>query len=65
VYHPLDLTDGIYVTNVDHSFKLTAQGDPSSCNVTVQPNHSITISGRIVPLANGNVELGGLHCSLN
>lgn len=64
VYHPIEM-DNIYVTNVDRSFKLSAEGLPASCNVTVQPNHTVTISGRIVPLANGNTELAGLHCHVS
>lgn len=64
VYHPIEM-DNIFVTNVDHNFKLSAEGLPASCNVTVQTNHTVTISGRIVPLGNGNTELAGLHCHVS
>lgn len=64
VFHPVEI-DGLYVTNIDHNFKLSAEGLPSSCRVTVQTNQSITISGNIHSLSNGNVLLSGLHCRVS
>ena len=64
VFHPVEI-DGLYVTNIDHNFKLSDEGLPSSCHITVQTNQTVTISGNIHTLANGNVLLSGLHCNLS
>lgn len=63
VFHPIKMSY-ISVVDVDHRFRLSNEGLPSSCNVTVQPNQSISIYGHLVDGPNQTVILEGLHCSV-
>ncbi len=64
IFHPIQMSN-IYVMDVNNNFKVFTQGLPSSCNVTVQQNQSITISGNITPGAKNSVIVNQLHCSVN
>lgn len=55
----------IYVMDAANNMQLTPQGLPRSCNVTVEKNQTITISGHLVPGANKGTTLSQLHCSVS
>jgi hypothetical protein len=57
--------DGIFVTDVDHNFRVTPEGLPSSCDVTVQPSQTVTISGHINPGPNQSATISGLRCTVS
>lgn len=62
VFHAVDM-NSLYVMDVHNHFRVSAQNLPSSCNVTVQPNQTITITGSI-NTGRGNVTVSGLNCSV-
>lgn len=64
IFHPVQMS-GIYVTDVSNGFQVSPQGLPSSCNVTVDPNKTITISGSISPAKDNGVRVSQLHCSVS
>ena len=64
IFHPIQMNN-IYVMDVNNHFKVFNQGLPSSCNVTVQQDQSITISGNITLGAKNSVIVNQLHCSVN
>jgi hypothetical protein len=64
IFHPIEM-NGIFVTDVNSKFRVTAQGLPQSCDVTVAPAHTITISGKIIPGPNNSTRINQLHCSLS
>ena len=64
IYHPIEM-DTIFITDVDHNFRVSAEGLPQSCQGTVQPNHTVTISGNASPRADGTVKINNLHCSMS
>lgn len=55
----------LYVVDAANNLRLTPQGLPSSCDVTVKKNQTITISGHLAAGANKSVELNQLHCSVS
>lgn len=55
----------IYVMDAANNMQLTPQGLPSSCNVTVKKNQTITISGHLTPGAHKGTELSQLRCSVS
>lgn len=57
--------DGVFVTDVDHNFRVTPEGLPKSCDVTVQPNQTITISGRLNAGPNQSTLISGLSCTVS
>jgi len=57
--------NGIFVTDVDHNFRVTPQGLPRSCDVTVDKNHTLTIAGTLAPGPNNSTVVKGLHCSVS
>lgn len=57
--------DGIFITDVDHNFRVTPEGLPKSCDVTVQPHQTITISGRLLAGPNQSTRIDGLHCTVS
>lgn len=57
--------DGIFITDVDHNFRVTPEGLPKSCDVTVQPNQTITISGKLLAGPNQSTRIDGLRCTVN
>ncbi len=63
IYRPVEIS-GLYVTDVNNNFRVTSQGLPNSCDVTVQPNQTITISGKISVIQNNTAMINGLHCSV-
>lgn len=62
IFRPIEMSS-IYITDVSHSLRVSNQGLPRSCQVTVQPNQTLTISGNIVAGQNG-VRVNQLHCTL-
>ena len=63
IYHPIEM-DKMYVANLQN-FRLHSQGLPSSCNVTVNTNQTITIYGKLITGSNNTVLVNNLRCSLN
>lgn len=63
VFHPVNVR-AIYVTNVS-TFRVIPQRFPSSCNVTVDMNKTITISGNITHSNSRGVIINQLHCSVS
>lgn len=63
VYHSIEM-DYLSVMDVDNQFRVNFAGLPSSCNVTVQPNQTITIYGNLQVGQNNRVQLNNLHCSV-
>jgi hypothetical protein len=64
VFHPIQMS-GIFVTDVSSGYQLSPQGLPSSCDVTVDTNKTITISGSITTTKNNGVRVNQLHCSVS
>lgn len=64
VMHPVQMSN-IYVTNTKN-FRVYAQGRPTSCNVTVDPKRTITISGKLsVNTKNNVVRVNQMRCSVS
>jgi hypothetical protein len=63
IYHAIDMSN-IYVLDIRHNLRLSPQSIPSSCNVSVQPNQTITISANLASGKNGT-RLNQLHCSIS
>lgn len=53
----------LFVTNV-HNMRVYNQGLPSSCNVTVKKNQTITITGTLNKQTD-NVKVTNLHCTVS
>lgn len=58
-------TGSMYVADTGNNFHLSPQTLPSSCNKTVNPNQTITISGKIADGGNGTVHINQLQCSVS
>jgi hypothetical protein len=63
VFHSVEM-DNLYVNNVS-SMRLSPQGLPKSCDTTVQPNQTITISGQIIPGPDDSAYIKNLHCTVS
>ena len=63
VTHSFEM-DNIFVTNMD-DFRVHPQGLPTSCNVTVKTNQTITIYGKITQGQNDSILINQLHCSVS
>ena len=64
IVHSFQMND-IFLTDASDNLKVHPQGLPASCDVTVNENQTITISGNIVTGANKSVYINKLHCSLS
>lgn len=64
IFHSVDMSS-IYVTDVSNNFQVSGQPTPTSCNVTVDPSHSVTITGSIAVGANHKVRINQLHCTVS
>lgn len=64
IYRPVQM-GSMYVVDANHSFQMSAQGTPSSCNGTVNTNQTVTISGSIAPGSDGTTRINQLHCSVS
>lgn len=64
VFHQIPM-DNLYITDANNNFAVYGQGLPSSCNVTVDTNHTITISGSIAPGPHNTVRVNQLHCTVS
>lgn len=53
----------LYVTNLQN-FRVYQQGLPASCNVTVEPNQTISIYGRIVSGPKDSIRIANLSCQI-
>lgn len=63
VMHPIEM-DNIYVVNLKNN-QLYSQGLPDSCNITIKPQQTITISGQLVSGPNNTVKVNHLNCSVS
>jgi hypothetical protein len=63
VFHPVEM-DNLYVNNV-LSMRLSPQGLPKSCDTTVQPNQTITISGQIIGGPGDSAYINNLRCTVS
>lgn len=63
IFHSVEMS-GIYVTDVSDNLRVYPQGLPASCNVTVQPNQTITISGNIAKGPHKSIYINKLHCAV-
>lgn len=52
----------IYITDIN-SYHAYSQGLPSSCDLTVQQNQTITISGKLV-VQSGGIRVNNLRCAI-
>lgn len=62
-YNPVEISQ-LFVLDLKNKFRLYPQAIPSSCNVTVNTNQSMTITGRLVSDGRGNKNLASLRCYL-
>lgn len=63
VFHSFTLSN-IYITNVDDRFRVSDQGLPASCNITVNTNQTLVVHGHIEKIAN-NIYVRNLHCTIS
>lgn len=63
IYQPIAM-DNIYVTDAAQNYRVSGQGLPSSCQVTVNTGQTITISGNLTPMSDGSTAIEGLHCEV-
>ncbi|MBV9576832.1 MAG: hypothetical protein JO149_09435 [Gammaproteobacteria bacterium] len=63
IIHSIEMSN-IFVTDVSNNLKVSPQGLPASCNVTVAPNQTITITGSIKTGSNKSVYINQLHCTV-
>lgn len=62
---PLDPGTIQKIFTVDASnMSVHQQGLPASCNVNVNDNQTLTVSGTLVQQGNGHVQISNLHCSV-
>lgn len=64
IFHPIEMS-GIFVTDVSTGYRVSAQGLPSSCDVTVDTNKTITITGSIAVKKDNSIHLNQLHCAIS
>lgn len=62
VFHEVEM-DNIFVVNLANN-RLYSQGLPESCNVTIKPHQTMTISGNFAEGANDSVNIKQLKCSV-
>lgn len=62
---PLDKGDigHIFAINATQ-MRMYPQALPASCNVTVNENQTLTVSGKIIEGPHGSVKVGNLSCSV-
>lgn len=60
IFHSIQM-DNFFVTNMN-SFRVTPQGRPDSCNVTVNTNQTLTIYGKLIPGPDDTVHVDKLRC---
>lgn len=63
IFHQIDM-EGVYVTNVE-DMSVYPQGLPKSCDVSVDTNKTLTISGHLISGANGRAQVKNLSCSIS
>lgn len=56
--------DNIYVTDVAQNYRVSGQGLPASCDVTVNPGQTLNVGGELTPMSNGSTAIEGLHCQV-
>lgn len=61
IFRPVEMNK-IYVLNIKEQMKITPQGLPVSCDKTINPNQTVTISARLTTGKNNQPQLSGLHC---
>lgn len=64
VFHPIEM-DNIFITDVSNDFTVSPEGLPKSCQVTVDMNKTITISGNIVKGKGQTIRIQNLHCTVS
>jgi len=64
IYRPVQMS-AMFVVDANHSFQMSPQGLPSSCNGTVDTNKTVTISGSIAPGSNGTTRISQLRCAIS
>jgi hypothetical protein len=64
IIHPIHMKD-IFIVDSSQGFRVSPQGLPSSCNVPVKPNQTVTISGHLVLNADRGVDVNQLHCTVS
>lgn len=52
----------MFVGDIKPQFHITPQSVPASCRGTVDVNHTVTISGQLLP---GSNKVTGLHCTIS
>ena len=62
IYRTVEMS-AIYVTDMN-THQLSPQGLPASCKGTVDPNQTLTITGRIAAIGD-KVRINGLHCRIS
>lgn len=63
--YPLDTGEISNIYTVDGSnLSMHTQTLPSSCNVTVKDNQTLTVKGTLVKGTNGKVVISNMHCSI-
>lgn len=64
ILRPVQMNN-IFILNLKNNMRITPQGLPSSCDKTVNPNQTITITARLTNGKNNLPQLNGLHCSVS
>lgn len=62
INHEIDLK-GMYVMNVAENFRLDKQALPASCNMPVEKNQTITLTGQITTSSTNETHISQLQCS--
>ncbi|HLB42863.1 MAG TPA: hypothetical protein VJN02_08470 [Gammaproteobacteria bacterium] len=56
--------DNIYLVNLKNN-QLYSQGLPNSCNITIKPQQTVTISGKLSSGPNNSVRINQLNCAIS
>jgi hypothetical protein len=62
IFHEIEM-EGIYVTNVEN-MRVFPQGLPKSCDLSLETNKTLTISGHLVTGPNGEAKINNLSCQV-
>lgn len=63
---PIDATDVRYIFVANKAtYQMYPQALPSSCNVTVDADHTLVVKGNIEKAANNKVYIANLHCAIS
>ena len=63
IFHPIEM-DNIYVIDFENRL-VSPEGLPDSCNISVNTNQTITISGQLITSTNQPAHIKNLHCAVS